>query len=85
MGATRPDRRKAPTKAVSGPARRPGEGAVVGRPGFCLFAKRLNQGRFVWLVIKDGVITLAPAQLAILLEGIDWRSPMRTDRPSAAA
>ena len=42
--------------------------------GFCLFAKRLNQGRFVWPLMKDGVITLTPAQLAMLLEGIDWRA-----------
>ena len=53
--------------------------------GFCLFAKRLNQGRFVWPLVKDGAITLTPAQLAMLLEGIDWRAPIRTDRPSAAA
>jgi len=53
--------------------------------GFCLFAKRLNKGRFVWPLIKDGAITLTPAQLAMLLEGIDWRAPIRTDRPTAAA
>ena len=53
--------------------------------GFCLFAKRLNRGRFIWPSMKDGVITLTPAQLAMLLEGIDWRAPIRTDRPSAAA
>ena len=53
--------------------------------GFCLFAKRLNQGRFVWPLVKDGAITLTPAQLAMLLEGIDWRAPIRTHRPSAAA
>ena len=53
--------------------------------GFCLFAKRLNKGRFVWPMVKDGAITLTPAQLAMLLEGIDWRAPIRTDRPTAAA
>lgn len=53
--------------------------------GFCLFAKRLNRGRFVWPLVKDGAITLTPAQLAMLLEGIDWRAPIRTDRPTAAA
>ncbi|MGA0533285.1 IS66 family insertion sequence element accessory protein TnpB [Hansschlegelia sp. KR7-227] len=53
--------------------------------GFCLFAKRLNRGRFVWPLAKDGAITLTPAQLAMLLEGIDWRAPIRTDRPTAAA
>jgi len=53
--------------------------------GFCLFAKRLNRGRFVWPRVLDGAITLTPAQLAMLLEGIDWRAPIRTDRPMAAA
>ena len=53
--------------------------------GSCLFAKRLNQGRFVWRMMKDGMITLTPAQLAMLLEGTDWRAPIRTDRPSATA
>ena len=27
---------------------------------------------------------LTPAQLAMLLEGIDWRAPIRTDRPQLA-
>jgi len=53
--------------------------------GFCLFAKRLNRGRFVWPLARDGAIALSPAQLAMLLEGIDWRAPIRTDRPTAAA
>lgn len=26
--------------------------------GFCLFAKRLEKGRFLWPVTKDGVVTL---------------------------
>jgi transposase len=30
-------------------------------------------------------MALTPAQLAMLLEGIDWRAPIRTDRPTAAA
>jgi transposase len=27
---------------------------------------------------------LTPSQLAMLLEGIDWRAPIRTDRPQLA-
>jgi len=27
---------------------------------------------------------LTPAQLAMLLEGIDWRAPIRTERPQLA-
>ena len=52
--------------------------------GFCLFAKRLEKGRFIWPVTTDGVVRLTPAQLSMLLEGIDWRAPIRTDRPSLA-
>jgi transposase len=52
--------------------------------GFCLFAKRLEKGRFVWPVTKDGSVTLTPAQLSMLLEGIDWRAPQRTWQPTVA-
>jgi transposase len=52
--------------------------------GLCLFAKRLERGRFVWPQAKDGVVTLTPAQLSMLLEGIDWRMPGRTWQPEMA-
>ena len=52
--------------------------------GFCLFAKRQEKGRFIWPETTDGVVRLTPAQLSMLLEGIDWRAPIRTDRPSLA-
>jgi transposase len=52
--------------------------------GFCLFAKRLEKGRFVWPISKEGVVTLTPAQLSMLLEGIDWRAPQRTWTPQVA-
>jgi transposase len=29
--------------------------------GFCLFAKRLEKGRFVWPITKEGSVTLTPA------------------------
>jgi transposase len=41
--------------------------------GACLFSKRLERGRFVWPSIADGKLTISTAQLAMLLEGIDWR------------
>jgi transposase len=41
--------------------------------GMCLFAKRLERGRFIWPSPADGVVTTTPAQLGYLLEGIDWR------------
>ena len=46
--------------------------------GLCLFAKRLERGRFIWPRAEDGKVSLTPAQLSMLLEGIDWRMPMRT-------
>jgi transposase len=52
--------------------------------GLCLFAKRLEKGRFVWPQAKDGAVFLTPAQLSMLLEGIDWRMPARTWRPEMA-
>ena len=39
--------------------------------GACLFSKRLEKGRFVWPAAKDGKIRVTPAQLSMLLEGID--------------
>ena len=52
--------------------------------GMCLLAKRLERGRFVWPRLSEGVAHLTPAQLAMLLEGIDWRHPARTFRPELA-
>jgi transposase len=49
----------------------------------CLFAKRLERGRFIWPQAVDGAVTITPAQLGYLLEGIDWRHPQRTWRPEA--
>jgi len=46
--------------------------------GLCLFSKRLERGKFVWPRAEDGKVSLTPAQLSMLLEGIDWRMPMRT-------
>lgn len=53
--------------------------------GMCLFAKRLERGRFVWPQAASGAVSLTAAQLSMLLEGIDWRRPQRTWRPEAAA
>ena len=46
--------------------------------GMCLFAKRLERGRFVWPQASSGAVALTAAQLSMLLEGIDWRRPIRT-------
>lgn len=52
--------------------------------GMCLFSKRLERGRFLWPSAADGTVMITPAQLAYLLEGIDWRMPQKTWRPTAA-
>ena len=53
--------------------------------GMCLYAKRLERGRFVWPQAMSGSVALSAAQLAMLLEGIDWRRPVRTQVPQLAA
>lgn len=54
--------------------------------GLCLFTKRLDQGGFIWprMIEPGGTVTLSPAQLAMLIEGIDWRTPQRWWRPAVA-
>lgn len=52
--------------------------------GMCLFAKRLERGRFIWPVTNGEAVTITAAQLGYLLEGIDWRAPIRTQRPELA-
>jgi len=46
--------------------------------GLCLFAKRLERGRFIWPKLEKGTVALTRAQLSMLLEGIDWRRVVRT-------
>jgi transposase len=46
--------------------------------GLCLFYKRLSDGKFVWPQVREGTVAMSAAQLAMLLEGIDWRRPKRT-------
>jgi len=52
--------------------------------GLCLFAKRLERGRFIWPKAESGTVSLSRAQLSMLLEGIDWRRPERTFELPAA-
>lgn len=52
--------------------------------GPCLFSKRLERGRFIWPAATHGVVSLTPAQLSMLLEGIDWRMPVRSWQPEMA-
>ena len=52
--------------------------------GMSLYAKRLERGRFLWPSPADGMVAISAAQLAYMLDGIDWRNPVRTWRPEVA-
>jgi transposase len=60
--------------------------------GACLFAKRLERGRFIWPTTSETLtsskaaqsVCLTQAQLGYLLEGIDWRAPQKSWRPAIA-
>ncbi|GBQ28211.1 transposase [Gluconacetobacter sacchari DSM 12717] len=42
--------------------------------GLCLYYKRLEAGKFVWPRIQKGsAARLSAAQVAMLIEGLDWR------------
>jgi transposase len=41
--------------------------------GLCLYAKRLERGKFVWPRAHEGALRVSAAQLAMLIEGLDWR------------
>ena len=49
--------------------------------GLCLFAKRLESGKFVWPPIVDGGMVLTAAQLALLVEAMDWRRSVAAEAP----
>jgi len=49
-----------------------------------LYAKRLERGKFIWPSVVHGAVSITPAQLGYLLEGIDWRHPQRTFQPQLA-
>ena len=52
--------------------------------GLCLFAKRLERGKFTWPQAENGTVSLTPAQLSMLLEGLEWRAPRPTWQPTLA-
>ena len=53
--------------------------------GMVLVAKRLEDGKFRWPRVQDGVMRLSAAQLSALLEGLDWSRvhARRVTRPQA--
>jgi transposase len=52
--------------------------------GLSLYAKRLDRGRFTWPSASEGVVSITASAMACMLEGVDWRNPQMTWRPSAA-
>src|SRR5438128_12508123 len=50
--------------------------------GMSLYAKRLERGRFIWPAAKDGVVSISASAMACLLEGVEWRNPQSTWRPT---
>ena len=51
--------------------------------GVVLVSKRLEEGQFRWPGLVDGVVRLTAAELAALLDGLDWRR-VHAARPIAA-
>src|SRR5712692_8466208 len=52
--------------------------------GLSLYAKRLDRGKFIWPSASAGAVSISAAQMAYLLEGIDWRNPQLTWRLKSA-
>jgi transposase len=52
--------------------------------GMSLYARRLERGLFIRPSPADGTVAITSAQLAYMLEGIDWPNPVRSWRPEAA-
>ncbi len=51
--------------------------------GMVLMTKWLEAGRFTWPPIKEGAVHLSAAQMALLIEGLDWTgaAPKAVKRP----
>ena len=51
--------------------------------GFCLYYKCMDKSKFAWLNSKEvAVLGITKGQLAMLLEGIDWRTPKWSNKPT---
>ncbi len=54
--------------------------------GLVLTYKRLEDGKFAWPAVRDGVMRLSRAQFEALFDGLDWRrvhGPRRVRPPAA--
>ncbi len=52
--------------------------------GLVLAYKRLEQGRFAWPAVHNGVIRLTRAQFEALFEGLDWRRGVESEGTAPA-
>jgi transposase len=54
--------------------------------GLILYQKRLERGRFRWPPVSEGVVRLSAAQMAALIEGLEWSRlhPRVVPRPQVA-
>jgi transposase len=50
--------------------------------GLSLFSKKLERGHFIWPSAKEGSVAISASAMACLLEGVDWRNPQKTWRPT---
>lgn len=41
--------------------------------GLVLHYKRLDNGGFHWPNLNEGIISLSPSELSLLIDGVDWR------------
>ena len=47
--------------------------------GLCMYAKRLERGKFVCPRAHEGALRLSAAQLAMLIEGLNWKQAIVHD------
>lgn len=47
--------------------------------GLCMYAKRLERGKFVWPRAHEGALRLSAAQMAMLVEGLNWKQAIVHD------
>jgi transposase len=43
--------------------------------GLSLYAERLDKGRLIWPSVVNGAVAITAAEMAYMLEVIDWRNP----------
>ena len=79
-------RRRAASRRTDGRGVSPRQAAPKRQNGLHseLSYKRLERGKFIWPSASGGAVSISAAQMAYMLEGIDWRNPQLTWRPKCA-